>query len=270
MCGRKRRVSTSVLALVLFALEWHDPAVAGAFNLPQGQGLAIIDATLSGGSRYFNGLGKLAPADKFTRGDLSAYLEYGVTDWLMAVVRPDLTAVSLGGHPGSSYVGLGPSEAGAQLRLLLFGPAVLAAKASVRLPGSTDQRNPAQLGNTSRDADLRGLFGLSFKLGPWPAFLDSQAAYRFRDGGAPDEAHVDVTLGVRPRSDLLVLLQSFTTVGLGPGTWWFPREDFTHVEVAGVYDINQQWSVELGVYTTILGRRSLREQGVTTAVWRRF
>lgn len=246
------------------------PVWAGAFNAPEGQGLAIVDFTFSGGNRYFDGRGKLTRADGFRRGDVSTYVEYGVTDWLMAVIRPDLTAVSVGGEPGGRYRGLGPSEAGAQLRLLAFGPAVFAVGGVFRLPGSTDTGNRALIGNTAREADLRGLFGLAFAIGPWPAFLDAQVADRLRDGGAPDEIHTDVTLGVRPLPELMLLLQFFDTTDLGKGTPSFPRERFTHMETAVIYDFTDRWSAEIGVYTTVLGTRSLREQGLTTALWYRF
>ena len=261
-----------ILAALGLVLSMHSgtPARAGAFNIPAGQGLAILDATFEGGSRYFNGEGRLAPSGGFKRGDVSAYIEYGITDWLMAVLRPDLTAVALDGHPGGSYAGLGTTEAGAQLRVATFGPAVLAVQGTFRLPGSTDRTNPALVNQTSRDADLRGLFGSGFVLGSWPAVVDLQAAYRFRDSGAPDEIHADATLGVRPWPDLMLLLQAFNTTGIGRGTPWFPRQNYTHVAVSGVYDLDPFWSVQIGVFTTVLGRQTLRDQGVTTAVWRRF
>jgi hypothetical protein len=270
-CGfAGRRALASALLIALLATGLSKGAQAGAFNQPEGRGLAIMDVTFSGGSRYFNGQGKLGPSADFKRGDASAYVEYGVTDWLMAVIRPDLTAVRLDGHPSSTYAGLGPSEAGAQVRLLTFGPAVVAAAASFRLPGSTDRHNRALLGDTARSADLRGLFGYSFAIGGWPAFIDIQAAYRVRDQGAPDEIHTDATFGVRPMSDLLLLLQAFDTTDLGKGSVWFPKERFTHVQVGAVYDFAEDWSAELAGYTTVFGRRSLRENGLTTAVWYRF
>lgn len=259
-----------LVAGLAFALIGAGEAWAGAFNFPEGQGLAIADFTFSGGSRYFNGLGKLASAPSFKRGDASLYLQYGVTDWLMAIVRPDLAAVSLQGHPGQHYDGLGPSEAGAQAQILVFGPAVLAVQGSFRLPGSTDTHNRALLVDTARAVEGRALLGYAFALGDWPAFLDAQAGYRLRDSGAPDEIHADLTLGVRPDPDLLLMAQAFNTTGLGRGTPWFPRERFTHVGLAAVYDLTETWSAELAGYTTILGRRSLREQAVTTAVWYRF
>lgn len=246
------------------------PVLAGAFNIPAGQGLAIVDFTSSGGSRYFNGFGKLAPTDRFRREDVSAYVEYGITDRLMAIVRPDVTTVTVGGQPGGRYLGLGPSEAGVQFQLLSFGPAVLAVEGAFRLPGSTDAGNRALIGNTAHEADIRGLFGLGFAIGSWPAFLDAQVADRVRDGGAPDELHTDLTVGLRPRPELMLLLQMFDTTDLGKGTAMMPRERFTHVETAAVYDLTETWSVEIGVYTTVLGTRSLREQGLTTALWHRF
>lgn len=257
-------------AFVFIACLAAGPVWAGAFNIPKGQGLAIVDFTFSGGSRYFNGLGKLAPANGFRRGDVSTYVEYGVTDWLMAVVRPDVTDVAVGGHPGGRYIGLGPSEVGAQLRLFAFGPAVWAFKGAFRVPGSYDTGNRALIGNTAREADLRGLFGLAFSIGPWPAFLDAQVADRLRDGKAPDELHTDVTVGLRPLPELMLLLQLFDTTDLGKGTSLFPHERFTHLETAVVYDFTETWSAEIGVYTTVLGTRSLREHGVTTSVWYRF
>ncbi|MDX7950876.1 hypothetical protein P7D22_06750 [Lichenihabitans sp. Uapishka_5] len=267
--AKSRGWARALIALLIF-LRLAECAWSGAFNIPAGQGLAIFDATFEGGSRYFDGLGHMAPANAFKRGDVSAYVEYGVTDWLMAVIRPDLTAVSLGGSPGGRYAGLGTSEAGAQVRVATFGPAVLAVQGTFRLPGSTDRRNPALLNQTSHDADLRGLFGYAFALGSWPAFLDLQGAYRFRDAGAPDEAHADATFGVRPWADLTLMLQAFNTTGLSRGTAWFPRQRYTHVVASGVYDLDPWWSVQLGLFTTVLGRQSLQDRGVTTAVWRRF
>jgi protein XagA len=270
LTGRSARRYCPAVAVALAVLMGGNAARAGAFNIPEGQGLAIFDFTFAGGDRYFNGLGKLAPANAFERGDISAYAEYGVTDWLMAVVRPDVTLISLKGEPSGRYTGLGTTEGGAQLRLLAFGPAVLAVQGTFRLPGSTDRGNPALIGQTSHDADLRGLFGYGFDVNGWPAFLDLQGAYRFRDSDAPDEAHTDLTLGVRPWTDLMVLLQAFNTTGVGRGTPWFPRERYTHVELSGLYDLDPSWSVQLGAYTTVLARDSLRDQGVVTAVWRRF
>ena len=251
-------------------------ADASAWNELKGDGLVIVDYTFAGGSRYFDGQGKLAAASAYRKQELFGYLEYGVTDWLMAIVNPDLMSTSLGAPsaPGTAgtakYTGLGTSEAGAQLRLWAYGPAVLAAQGSFRLPGTTAQNNAALIGNTSRDADVRGLFGITFALGPWPAFLDAQAGYRLRSGGAPAEWHADVTIGTRPVPRLLVLVQSFTTIPQGPGTTWFPCSRYSKLGFGAIYDLNASWSVELGVFETVEGVDALRERGFKSGLWYRF
>ncbi len=247
------------------------PAWASAFNEPAGQGIAILSATVDGGDRSFSADGNhFVRTDGYRKRDLSLYIEYGVTDWLQAIVQPDLASISLGGASPARYTGLGTSAAGAQLHLLSWGSAVLAAQGTVQLPATVRERNLALVGNTSRNADGRVLFGYGFAVGPWPSFLDAQVGYRLRGSGAPDETHVDLTAGTRPRPDLLLLLQSFTTLPEGRGTAWFPASQYSNLEASAVYDFRPRWSLQLGVYGTVEGRGALRERGATLAVWHRF
>ena len=118
--------------------------------------------------------------------------------------------------------------------------------------------------------DLRALGGLAFPVGPWPAFLDAQGAYRLRSGGAPAEWHADLTFGVRPLPRLLLLLQSDTTLPVGPGTAWFPASLYSKLGVSLVYDLSARWSVQIGAFSTIAGTNALRERGVLSALWYRF
>ena len=105
----------------------------------------------------------------------------------------------------------------------------------------------------------------------WPAFIDVQVAYRLRDQGAPDEIHTDVTLGVRPMSrPAAAAARPSTRPTSARERVWFPHERFTHIQAGVVYDFAEAWSAELAGYTTVFGRHSLRENGLTTAVWYRF
>ena len=265
----------ALAALAVLAIGTRH-ADASAWNELQGQGLVIADYTFAGGSRYFNGEGKLAPASAYRKQEVFGYVEYGVTDWLMAVVKPDLMSTSiaapnaLGAVGTSRYTGLGTSEAGAQVRLWAYGPAVFAAQGSFRLPGTTAEKDAALIGNTSRDADLRALFGVAFALGPWPAFLDTQGGYRMRSGGAPAEWHADVTVGARPVPRRLLGVQSSTPGPEGSGTTWFPSSEYSKLACSVVYDLNASWSVEFGVFQTVQGRDALRERGFKSGLWYRF
>lgn len=262
-------VRALAVCVALVALGSSSRAEASAWNQPQGTGLLIADYTYSGGAHYFNGNGALSPTAAYLKNEGFAYIEYGITDRLMAVVKPDVTAVSIAGT-GHHYAGLGTSEAAAQLQVLTYGPAVLAVQGGFRVPETISQTNPAQVGNTSRDLDLRALGGLAFPVGPWPAFLDAQGAYRLRSGGAPAEWHADLTFGVRPLPRLLLLLQSDTTLPVGPGTAWFPASLYSKLGVSLVYDLSARWSVQIGAFSTIAGTNALRERGVLSALWYRF
>ncbi len=248
---------------------------AGAWNQDAGHGIVILDYTFSGGSKYFDGAGKLSPAAAYSKQEAIGYLEYGVTDALTAIVKPSLTAISAAtsvtpGTPTAHYIGLGTSEAGAQLHILSVGPAVFAVQGMVRLPGSTSRADTALIGNTSYDADVRGLAGTTVRLGPWDAFLDAQAGYRFRSGGAPGEWHVDLTGGVRVLPRLVLLMQSFNVICDGAGTTWFPPASYSKLGGGAAYDLTDRWAIELEVFQTIWGKGALRERAAEAAVWYRF
>lgn len=265
--------SRSPLCCVAALLLWIGSigvARAGAFNEPSGQGLVILRGIDDGGDRAYGRAGRLGKVASYDKRDVSAYVEYGLTDWFEILLQPDFVSTSLGGSVGARYTGPGTSAVGAQLHLLTFGPAVLAVQGTFQRPATRKERNLALIGNTSRNTDGRVLLGASFDMGSWPSFVDAEAGYRFRDGGAPDEVHLDLSVGTRPRPDVLLLLQSFATVPTGAGTAFLPRSQFWNVEGSVVYDLGPRWSVQFGLFTTLEGRNALRERGVDAAVWYRF
>lgn len=257
------RAAASGLACLLLAAP---PATASPWNRPAGEGLAITDYTFESGSAYFDGHGHLAPARNFAKSEVSTYLEYGATDSLTLIARPSIDDVRVGSPDAGAYRGLGGTEAGAQWQALVFGPAVLAVQGTFRLPGSTSRANPALVGNTAREGDFRVLAGTGLPL-PFKPFLDLQASVRVRSGGAAAQAHGDATFGFYPFDRLLILLQSFTTVPVGPGDL---RSRSTRVAATGVYAMTQAWALQFGTFTTALGRDALRERGFTVGFWRYF
>lgn len=242
------------------------PAAAAAWNRPAGEGLAIVDYTLGAGTEYFDGRGHLAPARSYSKSELSAYVEYGATDSLTLIARPSLDDVHIGAPDAGTYRGSGSSAVGAQWQALVFGPAVLAVQGTFSLPGSTSRTDPAVIGNTAREGDLRILAGVGLPV-PFRPFLDLQGSYRIRSSGAAAQWHGDATFGFYPTDKLLVLLQSFTTVPTGPGDARLPSSRATRLELTGVYALTQNWALQLGGFTTAWGREALRERGFTTGVW---
>ena len=256
--------------MLLLAGFGREPALAGVFNEPAGSGLLIVEGLYDRGDRSFDTRGHMVPTGPYDKREGWAYLQYGVTDWLMAIVQPDSVSTSVGGSPGGHYTGFGTSQAGAQVQLPSVGPFAFALQGTFHLPAANRPHDPALVGNTSRDTDGRGLVGAVFPLGPWPAFVDAEAGYRIRSAGSPDEIHVDLTGGVRPRSDILLLLQSFTTVPTAAGSPFYPRTTFSNLEASAVYDFDKRWSLQVGGFGTVFGRNALQERGLVSAVWYRF
>ena len=257
------------LALIVSALA---PAAAfgGAWTYPEGTGQAILTLDDGEGAVMYKHDGVTRAIAKETRAEASLYLEYGLHEWLTAVLLGGLEDYSLSAPVGDAYHGTDYSGAGLRARLFSSESFVWSAQATGLIPGAREPSRPAQAGNTGFDFDARMLGGYSASIGDWPSFVDASLGYRTRGGGPPGEWHADITFGSHIRADTMILAQLFNTISQGSGAEEFPANR-THVaEASVVYDFNAEWSVQIGLYATIKAVNSNRENGIIVAVWRRF
>jgi hypothetical protein len=249
---------------------FHGPAHAGAWLQKKGHGLLILSATMLSSDRAFDDGGDLIDIPRYNKFDTGAWLEYGLTDRFTLVFRPQLRSVEIAGPIDASHTGAGYTVLGARVGLWSGDDSVFSLQSLVRIPGSRDEDDPAQMGSTELETDLRLLYGRSFKLGAWPAFLDTEFAYRFRGGDAPDEIRSDVTFGVRPRPHIMVLLQSFSTFSCGKARGIFETGWEQKASLSVVWDFAANWSLQVGGIATVAGEHTLRERGGFAAIWKRF
>jgi hypothetical protein len=261
--GRLAYVAIAMLALAAAA----PCAEAGAWTETAGHGQLIVGATMTSGDRGFLANGRLAAAPPYRKTEIAAYAEYGLTDWLTAVVVPDFLAITAA---GAGYDGPGQSGAGIRARIWQAAATVLSIQATVYQPGPRRRRNTAQLGYADAETDWRLLVGQSFTLGRWQGFTDMELSWRTRAGAPADEVHLDMTLGIRPLPRLTAMVQAFTVVTAGPARPPFLPGRWTKLQASLVYDLTPDWSVQLGALTTVLGANALREHGFVAAVWHRF
>src|SRR5262249_38143463 len=151
-------------------------ARAGAWLAPEGHGQVVVTGTASVASRAFDSNGDSQPTPRYSKDELQALMEYGVTDWLTAMAIPSLQHVGIAAPVDAERSGFGNSEFGARARIMQDSNWVLSVQGSVRVPGTGDTNNPAATGYTGFDFDLRALYGASFALGGLPAFADIQLA----------------------------------------------------------------------------------------------
>ena len=173
-------------------------AFAGAWTLPAGSGEAYLSTTATSNDRYFNDDGGSVVNQDYRKVETQLHVEYGITDSLTGFVGPSLLHTSVGGSAGDSYFGLGYTDFGLRKRLYTDGANVFSVEAMARVPGASNSGNPAEIGYTGMEFDLRALYGRSFQIGSWPAFADAELAWHVRNGAPPHEYRVVLTLGMRP------------------------------------------------------------------------
>jgi hypothetical protein len=258
----------SVVGLVLLASSTQ--AQAGAWTFEAGHGHAVSTVTSSSATDVFDGSRNLQSAPRYNKFEFQTLFEYGVTDWFTLIVTPGLQRVDIAAPVDAHRTGLGYTEFGGRARIWHGENWVLSAQATVRIPGTFDAGNPAAVGHNNFENDIRLLFGYSFALGRAPAFIDLQAGQRFRSGDQPSEFRLDATFGVRPAPQWLVLAQVFNVISEGASPPLFPSYDYSKLQLSVIYDLNQQWSLQAGGFTTFHGRNALQENGLLGAVWYRF
>ncbi len=244
---------------------------AGAFTLPEGQGQIIAGVGYIAATRTFDRAGKPVVAPPYRKEALSAFAEYGVTDWLTAIVAPSLAHMD-SGSPAKSFIGSDESAFGARLRLFGTATRAVSVQALVEPPlgARRDATTEAAFGGPHAAAvDLRLQYGEVFSLFGWPSFATIEPGVRLRGSGWPDEARLDLTAGFRPRANILVLLQSFNSAAGGAGVL-IPRTSYSKLQGSIVFDLSSRVALQVGGLRTIAGRNAAREVGPFGALWYRF
>jgi protein XagA len=245
-------------------------AFAGAWTLDAGTGELIITATAMQASDLFSSGSVLKSIPRYSKDEAQALIEYGVTNWFTAMFGSSLQHVDIAAPFSAERNGLGYTDIGGRAKIWSNDSWVVSAQATVRIPGTYDKTNPAAIGYTDPEIDIRGLVGYSFKAGTMPSFVDVEVAQRFRLGGPPDEFRADVTFGIRPIDKWLLLAQSFNVISEGAGTWGFGSFAYHKFQLSAVYELTPALSLQLGGYSTYWGRNALQENGLVVGAWYKF
>ena len=245
-------------------------AFAGAWTQDEGKGELIVTTTAMQASQVFTSGSTLVPIPHYTKAESQALIEYGVTSWFTAMLGPSLQHVDIPPPFGGVRDGLGYTDIGGRAKVWSNESWVVSVQGLLRVNGTNDKRNPAAIGYTDPELELRGMIGHSFKVETLPAFVDVQVAQRFRLGGPPDEFRADVTFGIRPVEKWLLLAQSFNVISEGAGTWGFGSFAYYKLQLSAVYALTPTLSLQLGAYSTYWGRNALQENGMVAGAWYKF
>lgn len=276
-CFRDRRNVTARLApFVLAALTTAGlcgSVNAGAWTLPKGKGQVILSARASEAEEGFDAKGRRGTSPRFSKAEAAIYGEYGLTDAVTMIVEGTASSSAIGAPLSFDEARWGLGALGGRFRLWEGGGSVVSMELAGRLsPSDFDRAAPQPV---KAEGEVRLLAGHGFAVADWPAFADAALGYRF---GVPleasafedrDELRVDLTLGLRPLPDWLLLVQSYNAIEIG-GEGVEPTRRSHKLEASFVHDLTPALSLQLGLFTTVAGANALREQGLVGAVWMRF
>ena len=270
MVGGLRSLILCLIGMMVFLTP---KAHAGAWTLPKGEGQIISTITHSIARRAFDEGRKSGAVVDFIKTDQGLYIEYGILDRATVVVSGALQDISFISREGpQQFSGLGTSRIGLRYGLQKRGAWVLAMQPSLVIPAGGETVPDADLGQGGLGGELRVLAGRNLTIAKRPGFLDVQAAFDYRSGDAPEQASTDVTLGVDVTPKIQVLGQAFaqyTTQG-SFGVDQVLENDSLKLQASIVYKYGKRSALQLGAFSTVIGRNTVQQKGVSIGLWQRF
>ena len=243
-------------------------AWAGAWTLPQGNGQIIQSffGWQGTGAPWGNG----APGQSISRVEAQTYIEYGLSNEITLFGQIAAERYDLSPPQASAFTGLDYSDIGVRAKVWSNDAWVFSFEATAFVPCAHDAAQPAQAGNTGWAGEARALAGHNLKIFNVPAFIDAEVGYRLRSEGPPDEWHADFTLGLKPTARIMWLFQVFNTISTSSTDPQFPTWRSSLAEASLVYALDDHWSIQGGVFSTIATVNTNTEHGLILAVWRKF
>lgn len=257
-------VVLSVLAGLSPTSSW-----AGAWTLDRGQVRVFSSFTVSRASKSFDEAGKQTQDVLFNKLFVQNSVEYGLTDAVTLFAAPEYVTVQSAAK-GQAITRARDTavEAGARI-LLLTRIGMLSIQGSVKTAGAFDMTVSANQAS-GRQAELRLLYGRSFRLFRAAGFIDLEAADRWIRRPRPDEMAIDATAGLWLRPGTLAMFQSYNTISGGGGSPPYASYRMHKLQLSLVQRVTDSWSLQVGGLVSPLGQNIVAEQGFTVSIWSRF
>lgn len=267
-----QRRAVCLWAALLLVLPCASSARAGAWTLPPTQSEFWSTTTIASAASAFGPGYALQAGTSYTKTEQTIAVELGLMEGMTVLFSSQFLAISLDGSRPATYAGAGYTDFGARVRVWEGGGGVVSVQMIGRAPGAAGSGNPAAIGYTDWEAELRVLAGVSLMLLGRPAFLDLQLAQRQRWGDPPDEFRLDFTLGAEVAPGWQVMVQSFNVVseGAGAGPDFDLSYEYYKAQLATLVAIDARTRVGLAAFTTVMARNFPQENGLVVSASYRF
>lgn len=247
-----------VAGLIVLAVGY--PACASAWNLPKGEGQAIVKYEAMRADEAFSPDGDRAALshDRLDRA-LSVFVEYGLDDRLTLQMKGEWQE---GRDAFVDFQGRGPLEIGVRWQAFRDARHVAALYLGYAHGGEGRNAGYAPPGAGDHDWEARVMAGRSLGVDGQGGFIEAQAARRWR-AGLPDETRLDLTAGARVAPNWMLLAQAYAGAADEGGARWLS------LETSAVRRVGD-WSLQAGWRTAVAGRETPAGQGPVIGIWRRF
>lgn len=267
-----RRTTLIMLACVL-------PQTASAHPWPMPPGLTQVIVTES----YYRTTAvfdrdrdeqEIGDGGKFAKRVTRAFVEHGALPQLTLLGKLEYVNQDFGNAFSSSQnQGLADPEIGLRYAFAPKPgrPLRQGLTANLKLPLGRESGTPA-IDNHQTDLDLRYSLAATFSRGYWHADVGP----RLRFGAPADEFRTDLGLGFNLRPGLLLLAESFITVGLRnqddsrTAVTSSPNYDLLVQQLSLVGQIGSRSHVQLGGFAHVWGRNTGAGHGALVSVWTAF
>ena len=236
---------------------------AGAWNLPRGQGQAIVKyEDMRADKGFGDGERVDLPAQRRDQA-ASLFAEYGLDDQWTLQLKAEWQK---GRDAFVDFEGRGPLEIGVRWQAYRDDRNAAAVYVGYAQGGEGRNAGYAQPGAGEGDLEARVMFGHSLDGGGWTpqrTFIEAQVARRWRQG-LPDEVRVDATLGAHLNDRWMLLAQAYGGAADGPTSPLWVSVEGSAVRRFG------DWSVQAGWRHTVAGHETALSRGPIIGLWRRF
>lgn len=264
---------TSALCLLATA-----NAHAGAWLQDDGETQAIVTYSYLSTSSFYDTDGSKIDNIKFTKGEISPYIEHGLTsDWTIGSSL-SLQSVSSNGISGNvtdlNEYQLASADIFARYALYEGDDDILSIEPRLKTPIEQDAGiNPE---GTTPIPELKLSYGSAHSvLAEYDSFSDVSATYRLRTHGNLDYMlKIESTAGIRPFDSypILFLAQSSYERALGTidNTMNSGNYELLKIQLSAAYEFDNGLTIQTGLFSNAYGANTASGNGILLSTWLNF
>lgn len=255
-----------ILAVILLAT--NKPCLAGAWPVPRGTTLAIIDFQTSNSNEQYGPSGKLVSRRGYQKIEIAPYIEHGLSDELTLIGRANLLKQSIE-IPGSvkASTTINEVEAGFRYHVYTLSDMLFSLQSGLIL--HTARQGDDAYDSQSGDLDKKFgvLLGRSSTIFGIPSFNSLETSYIFHDHTKPDEVKTDAVLGFGLGEGTLLMIKSLNSFSVGTTPAMPSNINSSKIGVQLMERVHPLLSMGGAITQTIAGQNTTRETLFSISLW---